>query len=73
MRIAHTKAAVDLLLEHPKLDALIDRLGAEPNAAEGVRIMREELGPWLFEYVPAVSIGATHSIAGVGQRSGTGR
>jgi hypothetical protein len=35
-----------------------------------VRIMREELGPWLYEYVPAVSIGATHSIVGVGPRVG---
>jgi hypothetical protein len=35
-----------------------------------VRIMREELGPWLQEYVPAVSIGATHSIVGVGPRVG---
>ena len=70
VRIAHTKAAVDLLLEHPKLDTFIDRLGSEPNAAERTRIMREELGPWLTEYVPAVSIGATHSIAGVGPKVG---
>ncbi len=69
-RIANTRAAVDLLLEHPKLDAFIDRLGSEPNAAERVRIMREELGPWLYDYVPAVSIGATHSIAGVGPKVG---
>ena len=70
VRIAHTKAAVDLLLEHPKLDTFIDRLGSEPNAAERTRIMREELGPWLTEYVPAVSIGATHSIAGLGPKVG---
>src|SRR6266545_2165446 len=70
VRIAHSKAAVDLLLEHPKLDAFIERLGAEPNAAERARIMREEMGPWLYEYMPAVSIGATHSIAGVGPKVG---
>ena len=28
VRIAHTKAAVDLLLEHHKLDTFIDRLGS---------------------------------------------
>ena len=32
--------------------------------------MREEMGPWLYEYMPAVSIGATHSIAGVGSKVG---
>ena len=47
MRISHSKAAVHLLVEHPKLDALIDRLGAEPNSTERIRIMREEMGPWL--------------------------
>src|SRR6266545_1510368 len=60
--IAHSKAAAHLMLEHPTLDAFIERLGAEPDYAERVRIMREELGPWLQEYVPAVSIGTTHSI-----------
>jgi len=34
------------------------------------RIMRDELGPWLYDYMPAVSIGATHSIAGVGPKVG---
>ena len=57
-------------IEHPKLDAFIERLGAEPNVAERTRIMREEMGPWLYEYMPAVSIGATHSIAGVGPKVG---
>jgi peptide/nickel transport system substrate-binding protein len=70
VRIAYTKAAADLLLEHPMLDAFIDRLGAEPSYEERVRIMRDELGPWLYEYIPAVSIGATHSIVGVGPRVG---
>src|SRR5437899_5397841 len=42
-RIAQTKAAVHLLTEHPKLDAFIERLGAEPSAAERTRIMREEM------------------------------
>jgi peptide/nickel transport system substrate-binding protein len=69
-RIAHSKAAVHLLVEHPKLDAYIDRLGAEATAAGRARIMREEMGPWLNEYMPAVAIGATHSIAGVGPKVG---
>jgi ABC-type transport system substrate-binding protein len=68
--LAHTKGTAQLLLEHPTLDAWIDRLQAEPNAMERVRIMREELGPWLYEYIPAVSIGATHSIVGVGPKVG---
>ncbi|MBI3326344.1 MAG: ABC transporter substrate-binding protein [Nitrospinae bacterium] len=70
VRIAYTTASASLLLEHPTLDAFIGRLGAEPRFEERVRIMREELGPWLQEYVPAVSIGATHSIVGVGPRVG---
>jgi peptide/nickel transport system substrate-binding protein len=70
VRLAYSKAAAHLLLEHPTLDAFIERLGAEPSYEERVRIMREELGPWLYEYVPAVSIGATHSIVGVGPRVG---
>jgi peptide/nickel transport system substrate-binding protein len=69
-RIAQTKSAVHLLVEHPKLDALIERLGSEPSAAARTRIMREELGPWLYEYLPAVAIGATHAIAGVGPKVG---
>jgi peptide/nickel transport system substrate-binding protein len=69
-RIAQTKSAVHLLVEHPKLDAFIERLATEPNPAERTRIMREEMGPWLYEYMPAVSIGATHSIAGVGPKVG---
>src|SRR3989454_4876046 len=69
-RAGYTKSAVHLLVEHPKLDAFIERLGAEPSAAERTRIMREEMGPWLYEYMPAVSIGATHSIAGVGPKVG---
>jgi peptide/nickel transport system substrate-binding protein len=68
--LAHTKATAHLLLEHPTLDALIDRLQVEPDYAERVRIMRDELGPWLYEYMPAVSIGATHSIVGVGPKVG---
>ena len=67
---SHTRGTAQLLLEHPTLDALIDRLQAEPNYAERVRIMREELGPWLYEYMPAVSIGPTHSIVGVGPKVG---
>ncbi len=70
VRLAYTKAAADLLCEHPKMDEFIERLGAEPRYEERVRIMREELGPWLSEYVPAVSIGTTHSIIGVGPQIG---
>jgi len=69
-RIAQTKSAVHLLVEHPKLDTFIERLGAEPSAVERTRIMREEMGPWLYDYMPAVAIGATHSIAGVGPKVG---
>lgn len=69
-RIAHSKAAVHLLVEHPKMDALLDRLGAEPSTAERTKIMRDELGPWLNEHLPAISIAATHSIAGVGTKVG---
>src|ERR671930_770086 len=67
---SHSKATAQILLEHPTLDALIDRLQAEPSYTERVRIMREELGPWLYEYMPAVSIGPTHSIVGVGPNVG---
>jgi len=70
VRLAYTKAAASLLGEYPKLDEFIERLGAEPRYEERVRIMREELGPWLSEYVPAVSIGSTHSIVGVGPQIG---
>ena len=70
VRLAYSKAAASLLGEYPKLDEFIERLGAEPRYEERVRIMREELGPWLSEYVPAVSIGSTHSIVGVGPQIG---
>jgi peptide/nickel transport system substrate-binding protein len=69
-RISHTKSAVHLLVENPKLDAYLDRLGAEPNVAERTRIMREEMGPWLHDFMPGIAIGATHSIAGVGPKVG---
>jgi ABC-type transport system substrate-binding protein len=69
-RIAYTKAAVHLLVEHPKLDEFIDRLATEPSLAERTRIMREEMGPWLYDYMPGVAIGATHSIAAVGPKVG---
>jgi hypothetical protein len=45
VRISHSQAAVHLLVEHPKLDAFIDRLGTEPSVAERTMIMREEMGP----------------------------
>jgi peptide/nickel transport system substrate-binding protein len=69
-RIAYTKASVHLLVEHPKLDGYIDRLATEPNLAERTRIMRDEMGPWLYDYMPGVAIGATHSIAAVGPKVG---
>jgi len=68
--IAHSKASVHLLMEHPQLDERIDRLATEPRREERVRLIREELGPWLYEYIPAVSIGVTHSIVGVGSKVG---
>ena len=70
IRAGYTKAAVHLFLEHPKLDELVERLATQASYQERVRIMREELGPWLYEYVPGVAIGATHNIAGLGAKVG---
>jgi peptide/nickel transport system substrate-binding protein len=70
MVLAHSKATAMLLAEHPRLDEIIDRLATEPSYDERVRIMRQDLGPWLYEYMPAVSIGVTHSIVGVGPKVG---
>ena len=69
-RAGYTKAALSLFMEHSKLDEFIDRLAIQPNYAERVRIMRDEMGPWLSEYVPGVAIGAAHAIAGVGPKVG---
>ncbi len=69
-RGGYTKAALNLFMEHPKLDEFIDRLAVQPSAPERTRIMRDELGPWLQEYVPGVAIGAAHAIAGVGPKVG---
>jgi peptide/nickel transport system substrate-binding protein len=69
-RAGYTKAALNLFIEHPKLDEYIDRLAVQPNPTERVRIMRDEMGPWLQEYVPGVAIGAAHAIAGVGPKVG---
>jgi peptide/nickel transport system substrate-binding protein len=69
-RAGYTKAALNLFMEHPKLDEFIDRLAIQPNYTERVRIMRDEMGPWLSEYVPGVAIGAAHAIAGVGPKVG---
>jgi hypothetical protein len=66
----HTKAVVHLLVEHPKLDAFIDRLGGEPSAAERVGIMRDEMEPWLYDYVPAVAIGSTQHDRRLGAEGG---
>ena len=69
-RAGYTKAALSLFMEHSKLDEFIDRLAIQPNYAERVRIMRDEMGPWLSDYVPGVAIGAAHAIAGVGPKVG---
>jgi len=70
IRAGHTKAALSLFMEHPKLDEFLDRLATQPSYGERVRIMRDEMGPWLAEYVPGVPIGAAHAIAGVGAKVG---
>jgi peptide/nickel transport system substrate-binding protein len=70
IRAGHTKASVHLFMEHAKLDEFIDRLAVEPDKAERVRIMRDEMVPWLYDYVPGVAIGAAHAIIGVGPQVG---
>ena len=70
IRAGHTKASVALFMEHPKLDEMLDRLATEPSYADRVRIMRDELGPWLHDYIPGVAIGAAHNIAGLGPKVG---
>jgi peptide/nickel transport system substrate-binding protein len=69
-RAGYTKAPLNLFMEHPKLDEFIDRLAVQPSYQERVRIMRDEMGPWLADYVPGVAIGAAHAIAGVGPKVG---
>ena len=32
--------------------------------------MRDEMGPWLYEHIPGVAIGAAHAIIGVGPQVG---
>jgi hypothetical protein len=70
IRGAHTKAALTLFMEHPKLDEYLDRLAVMPSYQERVRVMRDELGPWLQEYVPGVPIGSAHAIGGLGPKVG---
>jgi peptide/nickel transport system substrate-binding protein len=70
IRGGHSKAAVHLFMEHAKLDEFIDRLAVEPDRAERVRIMRDEMGPWLYDYIPGVAIGTAHAIIGVGPQVG---
>jgi len=70
IRGGHTKASVHLFAEHPQLDTFIDRLSIEPDQAERVRILRDEMIPWLHDYIPGVAIGAAHAIMGVGPRVG---
>jgi peptide/nickel transport system substrate-binding protein len=70
IRAGYTKAGLSLFMEHPQLDEFIERLVVQPDQTERVRIMRDEMLPWLHEYIPGVAIGATHTIAGVGPRVG---
>jgi ABC-type transport system substrate-binding protein len=70
IRSGYTKAGLSLFMEHPQLDEFIERLVVQPDQAERARIMRDEMLPWLRDYVPGVAIGATHTIVGVGLRVG---
>ena len=70
IRAGHSKASVHLFMEHPKLDEFIDRLSTEPSYQERVRILRDEMVPWLHAYVPGVAIGAMHTITAVGPKVG---
>jgi peptide/nickel transport system substrate-binding protein len=70
IRSGYTKAGLSLFMEHPQLDEFIERLVVQPDQVERARIMREEMLPWLRDYIPGVAIGATHTIAGVGPRVG---
>ena len=70
IRGGYSKASVHLFMEHAKLDALIERLAVEPDRAERLRIMRDEMIPWLYDYIPGVAIGAAHAIIGVGPQVG---
>jgi peptide/nickel transport system substrate-binding protein len=70
IRGAHSKAALNLFVEHPRLDEFLERLAGTASYQERVRIMRDEMGPWLAEYVPGVAIGAAHAIGGVGPKVG---
>ncbi len=71
MRAGYTKATGgNLFIEHAQLDAFIEHLATQPDQAERVRIMRDEWGPWLHEYIPGVAIGAVHTIVGVGPQVG---
>src|SRR5262245_4281330 len=72
IRGGYSKASLSLFVEQPKLDEFIERLAVQPSQPERVRIMRDEMGPWLYEYVAGVAIGAAHAIAGVGPKVGEG-
>jgi len=69
-RAGYTRAALCLFMEHPRFDEFIDRLSIQPSHQERVRIMRDEMGPWLYDHVPGVAIGAAHAIVGVGPKVG---
>src|SRR5919109_1427303 len=70
IRAGYTKAGLSLFMEHPELDEFIERLAVQPDPAERARIMREEMLPWLRDYIPGVAIGVTHTIVGVGPKVG---
>ena len=70
IRGSHTKAALNLFVEHPKLDEYLDRLAVTPSYQERVRIMRDEMLPWMQDYVPGIAIGSAHAIGGLGPKIG---
>ena len=49
------------------IDLLLD---ANATDQERVRIMRDEMGPWMQDYVPGIAIGAAHAIGGLGPQVG---
>ncbi len=72
IRAGHTKAAVHLFMEHPSFNEFIDRLATRAELSRAVRIMRDEMIPWLHDYTPGVAIGETHTTRGFGRGSETG-
>ena len=70
IRSGYTKAGLSLFMEHPQLDGFIERLAVQPDQAERVRIMREEMLPWLREYIPGGGHRRHAYHCGVGPRVG---